>query len=239
MPLSRQPARKSQWKLKSALLNVGCQSASSGTVMLNQRCGHNQQQDRNKSVGCPSTVNAQLVRLNSRLDDCCIFMGTFMKQLAAIALFLLIGSSDQALSAPTYSFVDLGVVYRVTGLNDIGQVIGYRSGGTKEHGFLYGSAGMMDLGPTARPTSINNKGQVVGVVPSASGAGVRSYFLTGSGTGWVEIGNLSGYSKIEASMINKSGQILLFFLGELAGIYCERNSLIGYRVTWWLFCKGV
>lgn len=111
-------------------------------------------------------------------------------------------------AVPTYSFTDLGVLGRVTGLNDTGQVIGWKYDTSyKAHGVLYSSTGMYDLGASVTPTAINNSGQMAGVVSVSSGP-IRSYFSDGVGSDWIDLGVLAGDRLSSTSAINEQGQIL-------------------------------
>lgn len=98
-----------------------------------------------------------------------------------------------------------------TGINDIGQIVGYsHTANGNEHAFLYSAETMTDLGTLAGgfnsyAMGINSAGQVVGKADTGSGA-VHA-FLYGGGT-MMDLGTLPGGATSSATAINKLGQIV-------------------------------
>ena len=143
-----------------------------------------------------------------------------------LTLFLVGGATH---AVPMYSLNDLGSVGLVTGINDVGQVIGYKyDANNREYGFLYGSSGFSNLGLAVRPQSINNSGQIVGTTPSASGWGVQGYFSNGIGSAWIDLGYLPGYTKTTGASINEAGHVLGFSYNSSVNIPQTFVSYGGY-----------
>ena len=95
-----------------------------------------------------------------------------MKKGKSIALALLCAASCSA-SAASYSMLDIGSLgganVVATGLNNLGQVVGYATTtASQQHAFVtgHGGRGMVDMGALGGTTSaawaINDAGQVVG-----------------------------------------------------------------------------
>ncbi|PTQ77651.1 putative secreted protein with PEP-CTERM sorting signal [Nitrosospira multiformis] len=108
----------------------------------------------------------------------------------------------------------LGEDSKVTGINDVGQVIGNSHSGTSyaTRAFITGpdGMGMIDLGTLGgdetKAWGINDVGQVAGYSTTASGA--SHAFITGpNGVGMTDLGTLGGWSSY-AHGINDAGQVV-------------------------------
>jgi len=124
-----------------------------------------------------------------------------------------------------------GVESSATGINDLGQVVGYSypAGNTAWHAFLYDSGHMTDLGifPGGRgfyiqAHAINNVGKVVGKADGyaflySGGGMVDLNTLIPRGTGWslTTADAINNYDQIVGTGFNPSGQQHAFLLTPL------------------------
>lgn len=141
-----------------------------------------------------------------------------------LILVLLVTLSIMLTSQPAYAQVTVGNMQNLgtlgaddssaTGINDIGQVVGYST--TTEllqHPFLWNvQEGMLDLctsceGHSVHAEDINNLGQVVGWSQGGSLVQNRAFWWTAQG-GMVDLGTLIGEGPAEAYGINDLGQIV-------------------------------
>ena len=113
-----------------------------------------------------------------------------------------------------YNITDLGGFFWATGINNMGQVVGFTSSGGY-HGVIYSNGKFTDIGvlpgdAASYANGINDTGQVVGESTNIN----NSYraFLYSNGT-MTNLGTLGGAS-ISPTGINHSGQIVGFSYGN-------------------------
>jgi len=137
-----------------------------------------------------------------------------------------------------------------TGLNDAGQVVGYKVGASGWHAFLDSGGKLTDLGSlpgehSSAATAINNAGQVVGwsyVNPAAPHQPIPTHAFLYSGGKMTDLGTLGGLDSY-ARAINDAGQVVgtsglskggqhafLFTNGKMVDL----NSLISPESRWQL-----
>jgi probable HAF family extracellular repeat protein len=97
----------------------------------------------------------------------------------------------------------------ITGVNDLGQVVGVRSNGTFNRAFVWTAAdGFLDLGiggGSNAVAGINNAGQVAGSYSPIPGGTFHGFSWTATG-GLVDLGTLGGNTA--ATALNDAGQIV-------------------------------
>lgn len=141
------------------------------------------------------------------------------------------------LNSKTATEVGIGTDNDPHGINDAGQVVGWRSA----HAFITGpnGAGMRDLdtlgGTGGYASGVNDAGQVVGSFYTAEGS--RHAFMSGpNGMDIKDLGTLAGNSISEASGINGAGQVVgdsynydeTYFLPR----FYHRSKWSGHERSW-------
>lgn len=137
------------------------------------------------------------------------------KQALRIFSVLLLAVTVPAHALSTqWSITDLGSLggsYTMpTGINSLGQVVGYgQLSSGEDHAFLYSGGSISGLGTLGGSNSyardINDAGQVIGYSNIVGGA--DNAFLYNSGIGMVSLGTLGGTNS-QATAINQAGQIV-------------------------------
>lgn len=139
-----------------------------------------------------------------------------MKKSKSIGLALLCAASCSA-SAASYSMLDIGDLggagVVATGLNNLGQVVGYATtAASQQHAFVtgYGGRNMVDVGTLGGTTSaawaINDAGQIVGSASLAGNASTHAFVTAGATSQLKDLGTLGGRNSV-AYGINNAGQI--------------------------------
>lgn len=139
-----------------------------------------------------------------------------MKTNKSIWLAMLCAASCSA-SAASYTVLDIGGLgganVVATGLNNLGQVVGYATtASSQQHAFVtgYGGRNMVDIGTLGGTTSaawaINDAGQVVGSASLAGNASTHAFVTVGPTSQLKDLGTLGGRNSV-AYGINNAGQI--------------------------------
>jgi probable HAF family extracellular repeat protein len=110
-----------------------------------------------------------------------------------------------------------GTFSAATGINSIGQVVGYSSlANGMTHAFLYSNGVMTDLGTlpggnSSSASAINSSGDIVGWANIVGGPPHAILYSKGAMT---DLGTLPGYIQSFATAINSSGQIAGYAMGS-------------------------
>ena len=169
-----------------------------------------------------------------------LFRSFFSRMKTSILGFALLASVGVDITAhlgfgQTYQLTDLGTTIGTNsyaqGVNNQGQVVGYRETTNGAHAFLYQAGTVLDLGQLGLGVtnnnyalSINNAGQVVGFSQTADGARA---FIYQNGT-ISNFGDLAGVGNY-AFGINQNGQIVGYVdtpEGARAILYCPSDQFM-------------